>query len=120
MNVSEKSRRVISKITLVLLIIACSEVSAQSEVKSITILLDEQKPAGCQLLGRVTGSSQDTQEDNIPYTGRLIDARNNLRNETHKLGGNTVHIRHASTSGKYEVPGADKKITFIGDAYHCE
>jgi len=120
MNVSKKSRAVISKIALALLIIGCSEISAQSEVKSITILLDEQKPAGCQLVGRVTGSSQDTNEDNIPYTDRLIDARNNLRNETHKLGGNTVHIRHASTSGKYEVPGADKKITFIGDAYHCD
>lgn len=113
----------IKRMTLILIIIGCSEISAQPEVKSVAIQVGEQSPTGCQLLGRVTGTSKNnpaTAGDNAPYGDRLIAARNNLRNETQQLGGNTVHIRHANNSGKYEVPGADKEILFIGDAYYCE
>lgn len=122
MSFSKELRLLICKITLVLIIIGCSGISAQPEVKSVTMLLGEQNPTGCQLLGKVTGSSQDSQtnEDNTPYVERLISARNNLRNETYKLGGNTVHIIYANNSGKYEIPGVDKEIIFVGNAYYCE
>lgn len=123
MNVSKEISKRIQKVVLVLLIIGCMEVSAQPEgAKAVTIILGEQGPDGCELLGKVKGSSKEseTEEDNTSYTDRLIKARNNLRSETQKLGGNNVHIIYSNNTGKYEIPGVDKEILFIGNAYRCE
>lgn len=123
MSVSKKISKRIQKVVLVLLIIGCMEVSAQPEgAKAVTIILGEQGPDGCELLGKVKGSSKEneTEEDNTPYTDRLIKARNHLRSEAQKLGGNNVHIIYSNNTGKYEIPGVDKEILFIGNAYRCE
>ncbi len=123
MNVSKEISKLIQKVVLVLLIIGCSGVSAQPEnAKSVTMILGEQGPDGCELLGKVKGSSKEneTEEDNTPYVDRLIKARNNLRSEAQKLGGNNVHIIYSNNTGKYEIPGVDKEIIFIGNAYRCE
>ncbi|MBL0011583.1 MAG: DUF4156 domain-containing protein [Nitrosomonas sp.] len=123
MSVSKEIGKLIQKIVLVFLIIGCTEVSALPEkVETVTIILGEQGPDGCELLGKVKGSSKEneTEEDNTPYTDRLIKARNNLRNEAQKLGGNNVHIIYANNTGKYEIPGVDKEILFIGNVYRCE
>ena len=123
MNVSKEISKRIPKVVLVLLIIGCMEVSAQPEgAKAVTIILGEQGPDGCELLGKVKGSSKEseTEEDNTSYTDRLIKARNNLRREAQKLGGNNVHIIYSNNTGKYEIPGVDKEILFIGNAYRCE
>lgn len=123
MSVSKEISRLVQKVVLVLLIIGCPEVSAQPEkVETVTIILGEQGPDGCELLGKVKGSSKENEaeEDNTPYVDRLIKARNNLRNEAQKLGGNNVHIIYSNNTGKYEIPGVDKEILFIGNVYRCE
>ncbi len=122
MSISKELRLLVSRTILVLIVMISPEISAQSEVKSVKIQVGEQDPTGCRLLGRVKGSSKDNQmnEEDVPYIDRLITARHNLTNETRKLGGNTVHIIRANNSGKYEIPGADEEIIFIGDAYYCE
>jgi hypothetical protein len=125
MSVSKEISQLIQRVMLALLIIGCAEVSAQPEdAKAVTIILGEQGPDGCELLGKVKGSSKEseseTEEDNTPYTDRLIKARNNLRSEAQKLGGNNVHIIYSNNTGKYEIPGVDKEILFIGNAYRCE
>lgn len=123
MSVSKEISKRIQKVVLVLLIIGCMEVSAQPEgAKAVTIILGEQGPDGCELLGKVKGSSKEseTEEDNTSYTDRLIKARNNLRSEAQKLGGNNVHIIYSNNTGKYDIPGVDKEILFIGNAYRCE
>ena len=123
MSVSKEINKRIQKVVLVLLIIGCMEISAQPEgAKAVTIILGEQGPDGCELLGKVKGSSKEseTEEDNTSYTDRLIKARNNLRSEAQKLGGNNVHIIYSNNTGKYEIPGVDKEILFIGNAYRCE
>ena len=123
MSVSKEVSQLIQRVMLALLILGCAEVSAQPEdAKAVTIILGEQGPDGCELLGKVKGSSKEseTEEDNTPYTDRLIKARNNLRSEAQKLGGNNVHIIYSNNTGKYEIPGVDKEILFIGNAYRCE
>ena len=123
MSVSKEISRLVQKVVLVLLIIGCTEVSALPEkVETVTIILGEQGPDGCELLGKVKGSSKEneTEEDNTPYTDRLIKARNNLRSEAQKLGGNNVHIIYSNNTGKYDIPGVDKEIIFIGNVYRCE
>ncbi|MBK9664104.1 MAG: DUF4156 domain-containing protein [Nitrosomonas sp.] len=49
-----------------------------------------------------------------------MTARNQLRNETLKLGGNTVHIIRSNNTGTFEIPGVEKEIIYIGNAYLCE
>jgi len=123
MNVSKEISKLIRKVVLVLLIIGCSGVSAQpEEVKAVTIMVGEQGPDGCELLGKVKGSSKEneTERDSTPYVDRLIKARNNLRSEAQNLGGNNVHIVYSNNTGKYEIPGVDKEILFIGNAYRCQ
>lgn len=88
---------------------------------TVMILLGEQDLTSCKLLGNVTGSSLDSEND-ASYPVRLMSARNKLRNEAASLGGNTVHVRQidARNAGRFEIPGTDKKITFTGQAYLCE
>ncbi|WP_394809746.1 DUF4156 domain-containing protein [Nitrosomonas sp.] len=123
MSVSKEISQLIQRVMLALLFIGCSELSAQPEdAKAVTIILGEQGPDGCELLGKVKGSSieNDSEEDNTPYVDRLIKARNNLRSEAQKLDGNNVHIIYSNNTGKYDIPGVDKEIIFIGNVYRCE
>jgi len=110
-------------ILLGVIALSYAQAYAQPEaISSVTIQLGEAIPEGCIPLGKVKGSSKETEvnEDHTPFVDRLLKARNNLRNEAHKLGGNTVHIIHTNNSGKYEIPGADKEIIFIGNVYRCD
>ena len=124
MSVSKEVSKLIQTIVLVLLIIGCTEVLAQPEdaTKSVRMILGEEGPVGCELLGRVKGSSKESgaEEDNTPYGDRLIKARNDLRSEAQKLGGNNVHIIYSNNTGKYDIPGVDKEIIFIGNVYRCK
>ena len=129
MSTSNPIGKLTKKALLAVMIFGITEVLAQSDKipaqqekdKTVTIVLGAEAPDGCELLGKVKGSSKDNDNgaENAPYVDRLIRARNNLRNETQKLGGNTVHITYSNNSGKYEVPGADKEIIFAGNAYRC-
>ncbi len=98
-----------------------AQTSPPTEPKSVMMLLGEQDLARCQFLGEVTGSSLDSEND-ATYMDRLISARDKLRNETAKLGGNTVHVGNidARNAGRFEIPGTDKKITYSGKAYFCK
>ena len=122
MSIPKDLQFLMGKIALVLFVLHCAEISAQPEVKSIMIQVGEEGPSGCQLLGKVKGSSKDSQknEDDMPYMERLMTARNQLRNGTLKLGGNTVHIIRSNNTGTFEIPGVDKEIIYIGNAYLCE
>ncbi len=90
--------------------------------KSVIIMVGAEGPSGCELLGKVIGSSKEgeVQADNVPYTERLMKARNNLVEATQKLGGDTVHIIQSNNSGKYEIPGGEKEVIHIGNAYRCK
>ncbi|GKS68034.1 protein of unknown function [Nitrosomonas sp. PY1] len=122
-NRFERIKLIKLSVLLLCLTVSASVWSQSQESKSITIHLSEEGPGGCELLGRVKGSSkendQDANDDKTPYVDRLIKARNRLREETARLGGNTVHILRANNSGKYEAPGVDKEIFYIGDVYQC-
>ncbi|HBV21718.1 MAG TPA: DUF4156 domain-containing protein [Nitrosomonas sp.] len=122
MNVSSKLRLLIKTIPFALILISSTAISEKPKTESIMILLGEQNLAECRSLGEIRGSSQNMGED-ASYPERLMTARNNLRDETSKLGGNTVLIKHTNNTaryGRYEVPEIDKTIIFIGHAYSCK
>ena len=130
MNAFKPFNKLTRNILPVVLILSIAEVSAQSgkmpaqpeKNTTVTMVLGAEAPDGCELLGPVKGSSKENDSDtnSAPYVERLIKARNKLRNETQKLGGDTVHVTYSNNSGKYEVPGADKEIIFAGNAYRCD
>ena len=117
-----KSRLLITIAVLAMLSVshsAIAETPASKSTESILLMIGkEQDLAGCKLLGSVTGASQDSDND-LTYPERLIIARDNLRAETAKLGGNAVHVIRSNTT-RFEIQGVDKKIVFLGNAYHCE
>lgn len=129
MSISNPLGKLTRKALLAVMILSITEVSAQSDTppappekdQTVTIVLGSEDPDGCELRGKVKGSSKDNDNgaEKASYVDRLIRARNNLRSETQKLGGDTVHITYSNNSGKYEVPGADKEIIFAGNAYRC-
>lgn len=122
MCISKPSCKLINKFLMLLFVISCVEVYAQAEEsKTVTITVGKFAPEGCELLGKVKGSSKDneTEDRTASYTERLIKARVNLTHEAKKLGGDNVHILHSNNSGKYEIPGADKEIIHIGNVYRC-
>lgn len=99
---------------------AIAEKPAAKPAESIVLLLgEEQDLSGCKLLGKVTGASQDS-DNELSYPERLIIARDNLRNATAELGGNAIHVIRTYNTARFEVPGVDKKIIFSGNAYFCE
>lgn len=130
MSVCKELNPLTQAAVFVSIILGCTGAVAQTsdtpaqpeETKTITMVVGEHGPDGCELLGKVRGSSHESAaaEDNTPYVDRLMKARNNLRNEAKALGGNTVHIIKSNNSGKYEIPGAPKEIIFVGNAYRCE
>ncbi|MBL8497408.1 DUF4156 domain-containing protein [Nitrosomonas sp. JL21] len=123
MNRSRKMNPLLKNTLYILLVMGCSEISAQPDVvKPVVIVVGDQNLEGCESLGKVRGSSSENEsaDDDAPYVERLIKARNHLRAEAQKLGANTVHIINSNTSGKYEVPGTNKEIVHVGNAYRCE
>lgn len=118
-----KSWLFIKIIVLAMLLVshsALAETPVAKSTESVLLMIgQEQDLAGCKLLGSVTGTSQDSDND-LTYPERLIIARDNLRNEATKLGGNAVHVIRTHNTARFEVPGVDKKVVFFGNAYFCE
>ena len=86
--------------------------------ETILLLLGkEQDLTGCKLLGKVTAESED---DGATYPERMFEARDKLRAETAKLGGNAVHVLQTYNTARYAIPGIEQKIKFSGNAYFCE
>lgn len=112
-----------SKILLLIvasLFVGCSAISAKQDAKSVVILNEAPDMERCRFLGEVAGSQGNwltgayTSDKNL-----LVGARNDLRNEAYEMGGNTVHIQHVSSSGRYEASG-NANTTIIGNVYDCK
>lgn len=121
MGVLSKSQMLIGMLAFVLFLVGCSVTSAKPETQSIKMFIGEHSLKHCQFLGDVIGASTVNliTRKHPPYTTRMIDARNSLRNEAYKLGGNIIHIRRTQNTSRYEFLGLDKKITLEGKAYFC-
>ncbi|UJP05383.1 MAG: DUF4156 domain-containing protein [Nitrosomonas sp.] len=116
--------RVLTKLIGLLLIVSGWGVAVvqAADTKNVVIMLGNEAPGGCELLGKVKGSSKENEADesSAPYVDRLLKARKNLVAEAKQLGGDTVHVIHSNNTGRYEVPGMEKEIIYIGDVYRCE
>jgi len=91
---------------------------SQSNPRVIMLIGEAQDFTGCRELGKVTGQSEESDNEK-PYPNRLIIARTNLQKAVVELGGNTVHVLSSNTT-RFDIPGVTKQIIFSGVAYACK
>lgn len=98
----------------------CSAISVKPGANLVSVVTEEANLGQCEFLGEVAGSQGNwitggyTSDKNL-----MLGARNDLKNATHELGGNTVYIQQTSTAGRYEASGLSS-ATVIGKAYKCK
>ena len=107
-------------IVCILIMNGCSAIPAKPEAKLVYIVTEEPNLDRCKFLGEVSGSQGNwltggyTSDQNL-----MTGARNELRNATYKLGGNTAYIQNVNNSGMYNSAGTSTS-TIIGNAYDCK
>ena len=73
----------------------------------------------CKYLGEIVGSQGNWFTGDFTSNKDLvIGARNELRNEAHKLGANIVYIQDMKNTNKFHSLGTTN-TTAIGKAYKC-
>lgn len=103
-----------------LVLIGCAPIYAKPDAVSVAIVTEKPNPNDCKLLGEVVGTQGNwftggyTSDKNL-----MIGARNDLRNATHNMGGNTVYIQNINNSGLSLSPGTSSS-TIVGYAYKCK
>tara|TARA_Y100000034_G_C6788119_1_gene352663 strand:+ start:500 stop:724 length:225 start_codon:yes stop_codon:yes gene_type:complete len=70
-------------------------------------------------MGEIVGSQENFITGDFTSNANLvIGARNQLRNEAYKLGGNLVHIQDMKNTNAYGSLGTTNTIA-VGKAYYC-
>ena len=89
----------------------CAAIPLAPEAKKVEIA--QEAPKNCKKLGDVVGTQGNLfTGDHTSNKNLMIGARNDLRNQAHKLGGNLVVIENTNN--------ATSNTTLVGAAYLCE
>ena len=97
----------------------CSANQVIPQARSIEIVNEKPDEIKCNFLGEVVGSQGNwftgdyTSNENL-----VLGARNELRNEAYKLGGNVVYIQDMKNTNAYGSLGTTN-TTAIGKVYKC-
>lgn len=108
-----------------LLLCGCSANSLNSNAKSVRVTNSEPRE-NCKFIDQVTGSQGNYFTGGWTSNKNLEQgAINDLRNETAKIGGNTVVIltqRSGQTGSSYNGSGSSQQTNVIvtGSAYNCQ
>jgi hypothetical protein len=98
----------------------CAAKPVLPEAQSIEIVTEAPDRSKCQLLGEVTGSQGNWFTGDFTSNKNLvIGARNELRNEALKLGGNLVHVQDMKNTNAWGSLGTTN-TTAIGKVYRCK
>lgn len=110
------------------LLIACSANPLMSGAEKIRIVTSD--PQGCEYLGEATGNQGNFFTGGWTSNSNLeTGARNELKNEALKMGGNTVLIltSRAGVTGNYNVSNGygggssqETNVTYSGTVYRCK
>lgn len=97
----------------------CAAVQVKPEAANVDIVIEKPNNDKCKFLGEVIGSQGNwftgdyTSNENL-----VVGARNELRNEAYRLGGNVVFIQNMANSSAWGSLGTTN-TTVIGRAYKC-
>lgn len=100
-------------------LVGCAANTALPEAQKVEIVNELPDKNRCKFLGEVVGSQGNwftgdwTSNKNL-----VVGARNELRNETHALGGNVVYVQALSNSSAWGAMGTTN-TTAVGKAYSC-
>ena len=104
----------------VLLLSACSAKEALPGAKKIDIVIEKPDPKRCTFVGEVIGTQGNwITGDYTADKDLILGARNELRNETYKLGGNVVYMQQTTMGSSFGSYG-NTTTTNVGKAYKCK
>ena len=97
----------------------CAAKQVSQEASIIEIVNEKPNMKNCKYLGEIVGSQGNwITGDFTSNKDLVIGARNELRNEAHKLGANIVYIQDMKNTNKFHSLGTTN-TTAIGKAYKC-
>ena len=104
-------------------ITACAAVDLESGAQQVRIVTNE--PQNCEYLGEVTGNQGNFLTGGFTSNANLeTGARNDMKNQAHKLGANTVQMLtnragQTGTIGQGSGSMEQTNVTYTGIAYKC-
>ena len=103
----------------ILLFSACSAKEAMPGAERVDIVVEKPNPKKCTYVGEIVGSQGNWFTGDYTADKELIKgARNELRNEAYKLGGNVVYMQQTTMGSSFGSYG-NTIATNIGKAYKC-
>lgn len=101
-------------------LIGCAAAKINPLAANIELVNEVPDKTKCVFLGEVVGSQGNWATGDFTSNKNLvIGARNELRNEAYKLGGNIVHIQDMKNTNAYGSLGTTN-TTAIGKVYKCK
>lgn len=98
----------------------CAAKPILEEAQHIEIVNEAPDRTKCQLLGEITGSQGNWFTGDFTSNKNLVvGARNELRNQAHKLGGNMVHMQDMKNASAWGSLGTTN-TTAVGKVYRCK
>ena len=105
---------------IVLTLAGCAAKNTISGAETIELVNQLQDKSHCQFLGEVVGSQGNFFNGDFTSNKDLvIGARNELRNEAFKLGGNIVHVQDMKNTNADGSLGTTN-TTAVGKVYFCQ
>ena len=103
----------------VAMLIGCASKPMLPGAEIVEIVNEAPNAAKCKFLGEVVGSQGNWFTGDLTSNRNLVvAARNELRNETHKLGGNLVYVHDMKNTSAFGSLGTTN-TTAVGKAYRC-
>ena len=97
----------------------CSANQVIPQARDMEIVNEKPNKTKCKFLGEVVGSQGNWfTGDYTSNKNLVIGARNELRNEAYKLGGNVIYIQDMKNTNAYGSLGTTN-TTAIGKVYNC-
>lgn len=98
----------------------CAAKAVLPEAQHVEIVNEAPDRTRCKFLGEVTGSQGNWfTGDYTSNRNLVIGARNELRNEAHKRGGNVVQIQDMKNTNKADSLGTTN-TTAVGKVFLCQ
>lgn len=106
-------------LAVIVLVAGCAATPVDNGAQAVEVVDQQPDSTRCKYLGEVVGSQGNwITGDYTSNANLMVGARNDLKNQTFRLAGNTVYVQHAANSSAFGALGTTN-TTLIGKAYWC-
>ncbi|RXJ73181.1 hypothetical protein CS022_10490 [Veronia nyctiphanis] len=114
-----RTYQLLTSVLAITFLAGCAAKPIIPQAQSIEIVNEQPDLEKCKFLGEIFGSQGNwITGDFTSNKDLMLGARNELRNEAFKLGGNVVYMQSLQSSGGFESLGTTN-TTAVGKAYNC-